>query len=45
LLSDYLSNDEDLEVSMGIMAATILGLDKAAREHDDITVVVAKVVA
>ena len=45
LLSDYLSNDEDLEVSMGIMTATILGLDKVAQEHDDITVVVAKVVA
>ncbi len=45
LLVDYLSNDEDLEVSMGIMAATVLGLDKAAQEHDDITVVVAKVIA
>jgi protein phosphatase PTC7 len=45
LLVDYLSGDEDLEVSMGIMTATILGLDKVAQEHDDITVVVAKVVA
>ena len=45
LLVDYLSDDEDLEVSMGIMTATVLGLDQVAQEHDDITVIVAKVVA
>jgi len=43
LLVDYFSEDEDLEVSMGVMAATVLGLDRAAQDHDDITVIVAEV--